>query len=639
MAQLRKALSDGHLFILAGQSQGTWQVGEKGERWLRENHYAIPDENEYVDIDAGTFSYLKDSEYIYTLGIEYDHNGMDANLEVKKALARAIKGLPILLHAKEEQASTWELYLDLSALPEEVWDELRSHQTELLTATNAIPVSRRQLFYNNDCLLHIYPFPRAYEIYSTKSDNSKRLLLQAPETPGLNENWQGNIFLERATQIGSWQRRLPDSTATFSGELLWLAKIECKPDWPGQTTKVGSAKFGWQLWRFTVNERAPTSWETIQNWFKYRSIEVIPVRQRLEIASPPYTVAEDGQYIFEPGKPIWITCYPPDIQMQGLLRDIALAAEQLVYTLSDPNPASKSVSISSPADRVNYFRWSAEHSGDYRIRILRDASAEPLRVKVAPLPPVQPAWFRGLSCTVTSGEDQQTLAAFNENDEPSDASYILDQLTQEELARLDWTYEPIGVPISITWTTTTTGSHQRPGGVYLAQSAEDLTWYWNEKICPALSSDTQVKVMLGAGSFGSITITVALPKAPKDEAPLSDEQPIESLLPLPESCDTDVVEVQVQVESTLQINEQLIAQFAWFSRIIAGKYGQKPLPAPMPPHLRNRLLELSSRQGVTPAFHNMLEQLASANLLPSWVLFQLQALVAEIDDIHEHTHL
>src|SRR5258708_1086108 len=80
VARLRRSVKDGHLFILAGQSQGTWQVSEKGEQWLRQNLYSIPAEDEYVDIDAGTFSYLKDKGNLYIHGILYDHNGKDATI-------------------------------------------------------------------------------------------------------------------------------------------------------------------------------------------------------------------------------------------------------------------------------------------------------------------------------------------------------------------------------------------------------------------------------------------------------------------------------------------------------------------------------------------------------------------------------
>lgn len=635
MAQLRRSVMDGHLFILAGQSQGTWQVGEKGEQWLRQNCYTIPDKEKHVEIDAGTFSYLKDKEYLYTLGIDYDRNSMDISLEAEQALARVIKGLPMLLVLKEKQEGDWELYLELTELHEDVWEELRSHQTEQIVATNALAVSRRQIFYNHDGLLQIYPFPGVYEIYSTKGDNSKRRLQKAPETLGLNENWQGNIFLERVSQIGRWQRRLPGTSIAFSGELLWLARTECNPDWPGLVTKVGSAKYGWQLWHLAVSEVVPTSWGSIENWFKYRSIDVVPLRQRFEIVSPPSLVTEDGYYAIEPGKSLWYACYPPNKQTQGLLREIALSAEKVAYTTSNANPLSKCNSASHPADRTNYFRWVADQPGDYRIRIQGDASVEPLQVKVAPIPSTQPTWLCGLWCTVKIDADQQTMHAFQES-QPDDASYIGDRLIQKEPARLEWTYEPTGFPISITWFTVSPGGQQRLSNISYAQSDAELTQYWKQHIFPALSLETQVKVVLDGGSFGSIAVIIALPEEQKNEVTLPDDGPIEATFQ--EKADTEGVEKQVQVESTLEIDEQLIAQFAWLRRMTTVKYGQKSLLTSMPVSLRNKMLVLSSQQGMTPPFRAVLGELASTYQLPVWVLFRLQALIAEIEGTGEYAH-
>jgi len=326
MAQLRRAAKDGHLYILAGQSQGTWQVSEKGEQWLRQNRYPIPNRDEYVDIDAGTFSKLKDQRYIYIHGYEYSHDSKNATFDIEQELARIARGLPLLLRLKGERDPAWELYLDLSELDKKVWEELQSHHTDSITASNALPIARRQLMYTYG-LLHVYPFPHPYQIFSC-TDKSKRPLEQAPETPGLNDNWQGNVFVERTTQIGTWQRRVTGSTVFFSGEVLWLVKPDCKLDWPGQAISIGNLSMGWQLWRLTVDETAQISWEAIKNWFKYREIDVVPQRQRLEIVSPPSAITDDGQYIVEPGKAVWIACYPPRRLAEGISKEVSLSAEQ-----------------------------------------------------------------------------------------------------------------------------------------------------------------------------------------------------------------------------------------------------------------------------------------------------------------------
>jgi len=602
VAQLRRSVMDGHLFILAGQSQGTWQVGEKGEQWLQENHYPIPAKDKYVYLDAGTFSLLRDKGYIYIHGIQYDHNVKDAAFDIDQELAGIVRGLPLLLQLKERKEPAWELCLDLSELNEEVWEELSSHHTDVITASNALPISRRQLIYAHG-LLRVYPFPHPYQIFSEKSGNSKRLLQLAPETPGLNDNWQGNIFLERATQAGTWQRRVSDSTVSFSGELLWLAKPDCKLDWPGQAARVGNPYVGWQLWRLTVNEAAPVSWESIQNWFKYRSIDVAPRRQRLEIVSLPSAVTEDGQYIIEPGKSIWIVCYPPSRHTHGIFREIALSAEQIPSPAHNSNPLSKSISASYPADRVNYFSWSAGQPGEYRIRVQGDASGEPLLVQVDTIPITRPQWLCGLSCTAMSPEHQHTIYAFNDFVDSDEELYLLNQFAKQELAALTWTYGPEGLPVHITWGFIPSNGLQQHVSNYHIQSGEELTRCWREQICPALASDIRTKVILDGGSYGCIELSIALPQ----------QQP---------------------VEPAWWTDERLVAQFTWLSQIIGGKYSQKPIP--MPGLLRETLLELSTQANVASSLRITLERLALANTIPAWVLFRLQTLIAEVENMGQN---
>lgn len=603
VARLRRSVKDGHLFILAGQSQGTWQVSEKGEQWLRQNLYSIPAEDEYVDIDAGTFSYLKDKGNLYIHGILYDHNGKDATFEIEQEYVRIARSLPLLLQLKERKELAWELYLDLSELNEEVWEELRSHHTDFITASNALPISRKQLIYAHG-LLRVYPFPHPFQIFSNNSDNSKRLLQQAPETPGLIDNWQGNIFLERVTQAGTWQRRVSDSTVSFSGELLWLAKLDCKLDWPSQAAKVGNPYVGWQLWRLTVNETAPVSWESIQNWFKYRSIDVVPQRQRLEIISLPSAVTEDGQYIIEPGKSIWIVCYPPSRHTHGIFREIALSTEQIPSSVHNSNPPSKSISALSPADRVNYFSWSAGQPGDYRIRVQGDASGEPLLVQVDTLPIARPQWLSGLSCTAMSSEHQHMFHAFNDFLDSGEELYLLNQFAKQELTTFTWTYEPEGLPVHVTWGYIPSNGLLQRGNNYLIHSGEELTKCWREQICPALAADIRAKVTLDGGSYGCIELSITLPQ----------QQP---------------------VEPAWWKDERLVAQFTWLSQIIEGKYSQKPMP--MPALLRETLLELSTQAKVAPSLCTTLERLALATTIPAWVLLRLRTLMAEVENMGQNS--
>lgn len=603
MAQLRRAVKDGHLYILAGQSQGTWQVSEKGEQWLRQNRYPIPDRDEYVDIDAGTFSKLKDQHYVYIHGYEYDHDSKNATFDIEQEFARIARGLPLLLRLKEERGTAWELYLDLSGLDKKVWEELQNHQTDSITASNALPITRRQLIYAHG-LLRVYPFPHPYQIFSY-NDKSKRLLEQAPETPGLTDNWQGNVFVERTTQTGTWQRRVTGSTVSFSGEVLWLAKADCKLDWPGQAISIGNLTTGWQLWRLTVDETASIEWEAVKNWFKYRAIDVVPQRQRLEIVSIPSALTDDGQYIIEPGKAVWIACYPPHSPAEGIAREISLSAEYIGTDSDLSSHPSKSISAFRSADRVNYFRWSAGQTGAYRIRLQGDASAEPLFVQVGTRPITQPRWLNGLSCTAAFAEQEQALYAFDDTSDVRGEPYIMDRLSPQKLAALTWAYEPEGLPIRASWNFSSLEKMSQHDNFCLIHSSSELTWCWQEKICSALAAGMRAKVTLDAGSFGSIELDVELP-GPTETA------------------------------SAMWIDERLTAQFSWLSQMIEEKAGHKRIPLPVT--LRETLRQLHEQTTSNTTLRRALEKLAAANTVPGWIAYRLRVLLAAVEKQEPKTH-
>ncbi len=600
MARLRSAKDDGHLFILAGQSQGTWQVGERGVLWLQQNCYPIPGRDEYVDLDAGTFSYLKDKGYIYIHGNLYDHSRQDSLAGSQQEHVPIAVGLPLLLRLKEHKEPAWELALDLAELNEEVWEELQRHPADFLTASNAsTPISQKQLMYAH-CLLRVYPFLQPYQIFREQSGHIKHVLKQAPETPGLISGWQGNIFIERVRQVGFWQRRSPGSTVTFSGELLWLAKTDCEPEWPSHAKKVGAAYVSWQLWHLTVDENAPTSWELVQKWFSYRSITLATQRQRLEIISPPAAVTEDGQFVLQPDKQVWIACNPPGQLIPGLAKQNVLSAELLDGAPYDRGTPSKSISLPFPADRVYYFRWSASHPGDYRIHIQGNTAVESLLIHVASLPPAQPQWLRGLICTVASAKKQQMFLALNDIPDSGigEELYQLNQFTLQELPTLTWTFEPEQLPIRVTWSCISSDGARRSKNTHAIQTGEDLTRCWQEQVWPTLVSSLQARVTLDAGSFGCIELSI----------PTSQSQQAETVWP------ADV---------------RLEAQFIWLSRMVEADHSQKQVA--LPASLRRAISQFRARAGTKPTLRIALEKLATTNRLPVWVLYRLQAFFAEVE--------
>lgn len=600
MAQLRSAKDDGHLFILAGQSQGTWQVGERGVLWLQQNCYPIPGRDEYVDLDAGTFSYLKDKGYIYTHGILYDHSRQDSLSGSRQQHAPIADGLPLLLRLKEHKEPAWELALDLAELNEEAWEELQSHHTDLVIASNAsTPLSQKQLMYSH-YLLRVHPFSQPYQIFREQSGRIEHLIKQAPKTPGLISGWQGNVFIGRVHQVGFWQRRLPGNTITFSGEVLWLAKRDCEPKWPGHARKVGAAYVSWQLWRLTVDENAPTSWELVQKWFSYRAITLAAQRQRLEIISPPTAVTEDGQFVIQPDKQVWIACNPPGRLIPGLDKQSVLSAELIDGTLHARDTTSRSISRPFPADQVYYLRWSASHPGDYRIRIQGNTAVESLLIQVASSPPAQPQWLRGLICTITSAKQQQMFLAFNDIPDSGigEELYQLNQFTLQELPTLTWTFEPEQLPIRVTWSYISSDGARRSKNTHSIQTGEDLTRCWQEQVWPTLVSSLQARVTLDAGSFGCIELSI----------PTSQSQQAETVWP------ADV---------------RLAAQFIWLSRMVEADHSQKQVA--LPASLRRAISQFRARVGTKPTLRIALEKLATTNRLPVWVLYRLQAFFAEVE--------
>lgn len=602
MARLRRAAKDGHLYILAGQSQGTWQVSEKGESWLRQNLYRIPGQDEDVYLDAGTYSFLKDKGYLYILFRPYDHSRQDTQSDTQEELEPVVEGLPLLLRLKENKKPAWDLVLDLTELSEDAWEELKSHPTDFVTASSALTsISQKQLNYTH-YLLSVYPSLLPYQIYRENSGHLKQVLKHAPETPGLISTWQGNIFIERPHQAGIWRRRLPGSAVSFAGELLWLAKSDCEPEWPGKTERIGAIYSGWQLWRMSVDENAPALWESLQRWFNYRAIYLTAQRQHLEIISPPTAIRDDGRYIIQPGKSVWMACNPPSKQVEGISRQITLSAMRINDTARDTGLSSESITSPFPADRVSYFRWTTTNPGDYRIRIQGDASAEPLLIRVATLSPPQPHWLHGLTCTVSSTQSQQILHALNNilHTDAKQEAYQLNQFTIRELPMLSWTYAPENLPIRVIWNDVSSNVMRRPRRVCTIQSGDELTRCWREQVCPTLATSLETKVTLDAGSFGCIELLIALP------------QPH-------------------QKEKERWIDERLKAQFIWLSRVMQAKQSQKCIP--IPASLRDTIRQLSLKADTNPLFFAALERFTIADTVPAWILFRLQTLVAEVENL------
>ncbi len=175
----------------------------------------------------------------------------------------------------------------------------------------------------------------------------------------------------------------------------------------------------------------------------------------------------------------------------------------------------------------------------------------------------------------------------------------LSQFTLQELPVLTWMFEPENLPISIIWAYKSLEGTWHTGRVNTIRSREDLTRCWREDIWPAIAADPGSKVTLDAGSFGCIELSLAIPQSQSAEA-------------------------------AWWMDARLAAQFIWLSRMIEANQGQGRVPIPV--SLRTTLHQCYAQISTNPSLSSSLERLATANDIPAWVFFRLQALILKVED-------
>ncbi len=604
MAQLKRSKDDGHLYILGGPSQGTWQVSEKAEHWLCANDYRIPGRDESTEIEGGTFCRLRDEGYLYIYGLPYDkHDTPSLSQQEPEAIP---SGLPLLLELKEGQHRSWALAVDLTLISEEAWVEMQRYKAIAIhVAGSPTPVLFRRLsskFYT----LHVEPQSQPYRI-SWEDGRYKRHELRAEDTPlGLNPGWQGNVFVESTYSARTWRRCLPKSAISFTGSFLWLARSYHESERPPNTSPIGHPYESWQLWHVVVDNKNPVQWEELKRWFSYRSIDVVPHYQRLEIVSPPEAVTGNGWYITTPSKPLLLRCDPSGKYIEGISKRVYVSA----VAVNSPAPPSQIAplqhthSASIPSDEVSYFSWAASQQGEFRIRIAGDSTSEPVLIRVASSTNAKPPWLHGLRCTVASGQVQHTFHAFKETQatDSSDEAHkaeLLNQFATDELPALKWVFEPEGLPIRVTW------EYHSAQGMPLSesespiQSGKTLTVLWQEKIWPTISHAAQAKITLDGASFGYIEL-LFISSSTKDEKPAW--------------C----------------YDSRLLTQFCWLSRIVCARPGQAQVVVPA--SLRKALGQFRAQTDANSPLYIALDRLARVGDAPVWIIVRLQALVAQAQE-------
>jgi len=450
MARLKRS-PDGHLYILGGQRQGTWQVSNTGEDWLQSKRHPIPDSGQSVPLNRGTFRFLKDHGYIYTLGIAYERHEPSAQAQNPQELLAS--GPPIRLQVDLRRQS-WKLEPDLTALA-------------------------------------------------------------AGPMPGLVTGWQGNVFVEDTRWSSIWRRCLTGSTISFSGEIYWLAEVGQQPEeWPGNYQPIGCEQSGWQLWHLEGREEALISNEKPYNWFCWRGLELKLQRHHLEVVSPLSALTDDGWHIVSANEPLIIRCKSARRQRGRARHRLSLSIKLLDSSDSDHAPPPQMTIEADSTAQAAYFRWPSLPPGAYRFQLAGNASADPLLIRADAHPEDLPQWPPMFRCMVISTGMQQSSPAFDDTPDVVQHEQMPITGTSVDLPALTWLLEPAGLPVRVTWEfRSPQGMLHTDTLVFPVFSGAELTEHWQKRIWPAIAAAAQAKLTLDAGSFGRIELPV-MPSPP-----------------------------------------------------------------------------------------------------------------------------
>lgn len=615
MVTLKRSKSDGHFFILAGPSKGTWQLSPQGEQELRRHGVRLPQAGEYMDLALDWWHYLSDSGLIFIHGIEYERrNRIDDYTDEARSRGLYNSGLPLSLHIQRQPQPTWSLALELTAIPGDTLAEARRCRATALTLSDA-PSSRTPLLQLQRATCPAPVPPQAAPYVLQWCDTAyQTYAFQAPcLTPGLNSSAQGNVFAESRER--TWRRCLQGSSISFWGVFYWLAHAEHEPHWAGNAQRYGAACDGWQLWRLTTHQEQPIAWQAVADWLARRQIRLTRHAQRLELVTPPLAITPEGWMLIRRDQPLIVACAPPERTAAGLRTYLRLAATQV--RRDQPDSAASlhraidayewdSGTRSTVVDESLFARWKQPQPGDYRIQMVGDAMVEPLLVRVliaTPTALAAPDWLQGLECQLKAPDQRMTLAAFSQNpsSSPSTADNTAPHVTtfsEPELAQLEWELKPCGLPVRMNWRPGTARQDNGAWRDWLVTSGEELTRVWREEIWPGCASARGVSLVLDANSFGAITCTVGLP----DMAELADDH---------------------------RMTPAQRTELAWLARCSVGSSAHPRVA--LPNDVRSALDALLTP---TSASHNnagimgVIALLCSQRAVPAWVIPRLRRLFA-----------
>lgn len=540
MAKLKRAKSDGHYYVLAGRSKGTWQVSEQGVQDLEQYHVPIPREGQdSVDLHLLWWHYLREKGLVFKYGIPYKHRQEildDSDAAHSESISAF--GLPLTLCIQRDPQPTWSLALELTAIPDTMLAEAKQGHTTGLVLNDAVR-TRVPLLQLQQATYLVSVAAQSAPYVLEQIDATDKIHAFEPPCfiPALTSSAEGNVFAQGRQKV--WQRCLAGSNISFWGVLYWLARVEHQPQWPGNATKWGSAQDGWQLWRLGTQEDQNLTWQVVADWLNERHLRLIRHTQRLELVSPPVAVSPDGWVLVTCDQPLVAACYPPEHASPYLHPRLQLAvtqihsdntgAESSTHSVLDVSEWDSDIHNAVPCETL-FARWQQPQPGDYRIHLLGDAIAEPLLIRVLPSTATTlgaPEWLQGFECSLKTLSQCVTLAAFTQSPQTfpreEDGGSVVGVIafSARELAQVEWELRPDGVPVHVRWRAETSARKNDPWEEYFVTSSEELTRYWREDIWPQSPGPAPVSLLLNAGSFGTIVCTLEPANVAASEVDLS----------------------------------------------------------------------------------------------------------------------
>ncbi|WP_069804615.1 hypothetical protein [Thermogemmatispora onikobensis] len=633
MAKLFQTKDGSHYYIVAGKSQGTFQITPEGLLRLAKWGIRPPrpgrQSDEGVSLSLGTFRKLRDIGCLYRKGLSLSPAASppgsprqdDDDDERNEGQEEIPAGLPLLLMvATDDHKERWQLALDLSALGEETWQELQqlagpAADARLLAGSPELTRGRslRELAFSP--LLPVPPQDSAYELCCQLADGC-HCLQTVPPTPGLAADWQGTLFCEDEEEDEKLPRRLRrgESVRLYRGRrLYWLVRSELTveqgllEDWPGLQRQIGPPCSDWQLWELELTSSTLATKDAearLERWLNYSELKGQQSSWSLLLLSPPLLLPKERPPVLGSRSQVLVGCRPPtDLLSSQSGRAGALTLDLRLRQEGGGPPVEQRFLLPTETSMVyvavdglapgSYQLWQERQSG--RLAFTLDPCAGEAGTDLLP-----PEWLAGLRCTaVTQGGARQEFTAFSPTAEAAAGATEPGRLvlkSAEEGATLVWELAPPGLPVSVSWRWCTAEAPWHQDRAFSpVTTGEKLTDLWRQQIWPALARASQARLVLDGGALGCLEI---------------------SLEPAPRP-----------VAAPLRLSTAQRAQLLWLGHCLTtlptAELAHTPgLPAALQQQLRS--LEQTARQD-DPPLALALRRLLTSHL-PPWVVNRLIAL-------------